>query len=359
MASAMMSNGHAPDLLASLERHNESFTKLLSLIPSRFYAAPESQEVDSKWMKKKKRQTGEEIKEQKKKARQDKFDPSKQSTAADLVNSSSQAGPSSIPLPISSPALPAPVRPLPPTASISDLRARLHSKIEGFRRDRGVDDDADPQSRSALEAETRRRRGEMRDRRRRERKEERRKAREKEAVTGKSAKPRLVVPHPRDNDGVTYPTVKLPSAAQHKSNFKPIANPSHALAHLEKHKRKLDSMTDEKRREVLERERWAKAEERAAGGKVADQETVLKKAVKRKEKEKSKSGKEWSERKRDLERAQAASIKKRSDNIAARADAKRNKKLGLKDKNKGGKMKKKGRPGFEGGRNKNKQKDKA
>ena len=150
-------------------------------------------------MKKKKRRTGEEIKEQKKKAKQDKvssinsasvtsscvqFDPSKQTTAADLVN---RAGPSSQPLPPPSPALPTPVRPLPATASISDLRARLHSKIEGFRKDRGVDD-SDPQSRSALEAETRRRRGEMRDRRRRERKEERRKAREKEAVTGKSAK---------------------------------------------------------------------------------------------------------------------------------------------------------------------------
>lgn len=57
------------------------------------------------------------------------------------------------------------------------------------------------------------------------------------------------------------------------------------------------------------------------------------------------------ERKRTLEKAQAASIKKRNDNIAARADGKRNKRLGIKDKSgdkKAGGKSKKGRPGFEG-----------
>ena len=52
-------------------------------------------------------------------------------------------------------------------------------------------------------------------------------------------------------------------------------------------------MTSEQRKEAEERERWAKAEERAKGGKVADQEGTLKRAVKRLEKKKSKSGKEW------------------------------------------------------------------
>ncbi len=52
-------------------------------------------------------------------------------------------------------------------------------------------------------------------------------------------------------------------------------------------------MPEEKRKEIEERERWAKAEERARGGKVHDQEKELKKAVKRGEKGKMKSGKEW------------------------------------------------------------------
>lgn len=52
-------------------------------------------------------------------------------------------------------------------------------------------------------------------------------------------------------------------------------------------------MPAERRQEALERERWAKAEERAGGGKVADEVGTLKKAVRRLEKGKAKSGKEW------------------------------------------------------------------
>ncbi len=60
------------------------------------------------------------------------------------------------------------------------------------------------------------------------------------------------------------------------------------------------------------------------------------------------------ERKKTLEKGHEVAIKKRNDNIASRADAKRNKRLGIKDKDKGTsgrkKGKGKGRPGFEGGR---------
>jgi len=60
------------ELVESLERHNATFTKLLSLIPARFYLPPDQEELDSRWMKNKKRRTGEEIKEHKRKAKADK-----------------------------------------------------------------------------------------------------------------------------------------------------------------------------------------------------------------------------------------------------------------------------------------------
>lgn len=57
------------ELRASLEAHNATFTKLLSLIPARFYLPPDQDELDSRWMKNKKRRTGEEIKEHKRNAK--------------------------------------------------------------------------------------------------------------------------------------------------------------------------------------------------------------------------------------------------------------------------------------------------
>ena len=296
-------------------------------------------------MKNKKRKTGEEIKEHKRKAKQSKLDPANHTTAADLVDQSA-AGPSQ-PKASETPALPA-VQPLPPSSSISDLRARLQSKLESFRKDRGVDD-SDPQSRDALEAERRRKRGEIRDKRRNARKEERRKAREEPSA--KTGKTQLIVPQlPRDTDGVSFPAVQLPGGSgshRSKAPIKALSNPSQALAHLEKHQAKLASLPEEKRKEIEQRELWAKAEERASGGKVADQASTLKKAVKRLEKRKSKSGKEWSERKKTLEKSHAIAAKKRNDNIAARQESRKNKKLGVKAQNK---SKGKGRPGFEGGK---------
>lgn len=73
------------------------------------------------------------------------------------------------------------IAPLPPTASITDLRAKLHDRLEKFKRDRG-----EPETRDELEEERRRKRGEMRDRRRNELKERKRK--ERQEPTAKGAK---------------------------------------------------------------------------------------------------------------------------------------------------------------------------
>ncbi|WVR08432.1 hypothetical protein IAU60_005487 [Kwoniella sp. DSM 27419] len=365
---ADVSSAPAEDIAQSLERHNATFTTLLSLIPAQYYIAADPEVADSKWMKNKKRKTGEEIKEHKRKSKQEKLDPSNKLSTADLLDRDAARGPeieTEEALPVAGPSTSAqaaaasiPMRPLPPPASISELRAKLQSRLDSFRRDRGVNDDAqegDAASRNELEEARRRRRGEMRDKRRNERKEERRKGREE--PTAKPAKTQLIVPQLRDEpDSLSFPAVQLPSGTKQKpkTSLKHIANPSQALAHLEKHNAHLAALPEDRRKEIEERERWAKAEERAAGGKVADQEKVLKKAVKRAEKTKAKSGREWADRKKEIEKSNAASIKKRNDNIAKRIEDKRNKRLGIKDKGakgaKGGQKggKKGGRPGFEG-----------
>jgi hypothetical protein len=62
-------------LVSALEARNATFTTLLRLIPQQYYVAPTDEEIDSKWMKNKKRKTGEEIKEHKRRARGDKVSP--------------------------------------------------------------------------------------------------------------------------------------------------------------------------------------------------------------------------------------------------------------------------------------------
>lgn len=158
------------------------------------------------------------------------------------------------------------------------------------------------------------------------------------------------MPEPRKAaDDVILPSVALPSSKAAKVPLKKLANPGQALAHLEKHNSKLSQLPEEKRKAALERDLWAKAEARAAGTKIADEEKVLKKAVRREEKRKAKSGKAWNERKEQLDKAQAAKVAKRNDNLASRAEGKRNKRLGIKDKTKDKKERKgKGTPGFGG-----------
>lgn len=101
------------------------------------------------------------------------------------------------------------------------------------------------------------------------------------------------IPKPSADDSIAFPSVALPSQKTVKAPLKKISNPSQALAHLEKHNAKIAALPEDKRKEVEERERWAKAEARAAGVKIVDEEKTLKKAVKREEKRKGKSGKEW------------------------------------------------------------------
>ena len=116
------------------------------------------------------------------------------------------------------------------------------------------------------------------------------------------------------------------------------SDPKQALVKLQARTERLANLPADKRETIQQKDQWHKAGARMEGAKVKDDITKLKKAVKRVEHEKIKSKKEWDERKQHVAASMAAKQKKRTDNIAMRAERKKDKK---------GKQGK-GRPGFEG-----------
>jgi len=123
-------------------------------------------------------------------------------------------------------------------------------------------------------------------------------------------------------------------------------DPRTALEAAQKKKQRINGLDETKRADIEEKDRWLNAKKRIHGEKIKDDTSLLKKTLKRKDKGKLKSEKEWGERIEGVQKGQAFKQKKRKDNIAKRKEEK-----GHKDKGKAGKPKApamKKRPGFEG-----------
>lgn len=84
------------------------------------------------------------------------------------------------------------------------------------------------------------------------------------------------------------------SSSKKGHRLKTSSNPVQALEQLAARKEKLAALPEDKRKSIEERDKWEKAEARMEGVKLFDDETRLKKAVKRVEKQKDKSKKNWS-----------------------------------------------------------------
>lgn len=121
-----------------------------------------------------------------------------------------------------------------------------------------------------------------------------------------------------------------------------------ALLASEKKRQRIAELDAEKRADIEEKDLWLNAKKRAHGEKVRDDTSLLKKTLKRKEKAKKKSEKEWTERKEGVAKSQAMKQKKREENLKKRRDEKGSKGKGKGKSVKGKKPKVKSRPGFEG-----------
>ena len=115
-----------------------------------------------------------------------------------------------------------------------------------------------------------------------------------------------------------------------------------ALHAAQNKKARISGLDDEKRAKIESQEMWLSANKKAHGERVRDDTSLLKKALKRNEKTKEKSSKEWDGRIEGVAKGQAARQHKRDENLQKRRDDK-----GKKGKKTKSKPKVK-RPGFEG-----------
>lgn len=245
-------------------------------------------------------------------------------------------------------------------ADTSALRARLAAKIEALRAARKADGtDGRPvrtrqeliESRRAKQAQRKEHKKELRLKAKLE--EERKR---EEALASNS--PSVMSPAVEiDEGGFAFGRVAFGDGAQLSHDLSYVLNqgkkkgpsdPKTALLKVQNQKKRLEELDEEKRKDIAEKEQWLIARKRAQGERIHDDESMLKKAVKRKEVQKKKSEKAWQERSQGVQKAQKERQKKREENLRKRREEKNAPKGKKKKKAAGAGKKKGGRPGFEG-----------
>lgn len=252
-----------------------------------------------------------------------------------------------------------------PKVNQEELQARLRARIEQLRARRKADGPHGQPARNRQELlEARRKKEEAR---KQHKKELRLKAKQEEErlkderlrgsgspLSADIFSPRIRSPASEENS-FSFGRVAFADGAEADASLQGIEDrrrgkgkldPKAALEAAQKKASRLAGYDDAKRADIEEKDAWLNAKKRAHGERVRDDTSLLKKALKRKEKGKLKSEKEWNERKEGVQKGIAARQKKREENLAKRKEDK-----GTKGKKKGGKPAKggkKGRPGFEG-----------
>ena len=310
--------------MESLREHNKSFETLLSLIPIQYYFHQSDKDLDEKYFKNKKSSKKEkELKKNEQKINRhnslkNKLNPESNSktiqdlkleksseiddgsSLQDLAETQFDDSNNNDDIDIANNGNSAEVKPMPSSTNIEDLRSRLHSKLKGFQRKReGVKPDDD--SKDALLEERRHKRTQMRQQQAQQNKKPTEK--EKQAlhniIDNKPSKGKAkegVEDNNQNEDTLQFSKLQKFSSNDDtsKSGKRSLpSDPKQALQQLEAKKAKINSLDPEKKKEVEESNLWKSVEAKASGEKVLDDEQKLKKQVKRKEKQKAKSSKDW------------------------------------------------------------------
>lgn len=255
-----------------------------------------------------------------------------------------------------------------PKTDPEELRARLQQRIDSLRAARKADGLNGKPARNRQELMDARRHKE--EQRKAHKKELRQKAREEEQARNKltmaRGSPLLLPAASRSNTIQPFPRQSSPA---NNFSFNRIAfadgqkastelttileapktkgpqDPLTALRAAQNKDSRFATLDPSKRADIAEKELWLNARKRAHGERVRDDTSLLKKTLKRKEKAKKKSEREWSERIEGVEKGKAIRVQRRDENVRKRKEEKGG---GAKHVGNKAKAKPKARPGFEG-----------
>ncbi|KAL8784167.1 MAG: hypothetical protein Q9213_004142 [Squamulea squamosa] len=252
-----------------------------------------------------------------------------------------------------------------PKISTEELTERLRRRIEDLRASRNADGLNGKPARSRQELiEARRQKAEQSKAHKKElRRKEKEEAARKQAETLARGSPllspasgSLIAPSPsdeqQDTNNFSFGRIAFADGQQASAQLQSLIDPKHktkgpqdpltALKAAQNKEARIKSLDEGKQETIAEKDMWLNARKRAHGERVRDDTNLLKKTLKRKEKQKKKSEKEWGDRIEGVRKAGEVKQRKREDNLAKRREEKGKK--GSK-KVKTGKKK---RPGFEG-----------
>ena len=257
--------------------------------------------------------------------------------------------------------------PTKPKVDPAELKARLQKRIEDLRAARKADGlNGSPAKNRQELMEARRRKEEQRRAHKKElrqlakaeeqsRREHALAARNSPAPVSDAGLLRKNVPRPESNlsfgrvafDDGEHVDAMLSTVLDPRKQRGP-QDPLTAIKAAERKQQRVNGLDEAKRADIEEKEVWLNARKRAHGERVRDDTSLLKKTLKRKEKAKQKSEKEWKERLEGVEKGKAMRQKKRVDNLKMRRDEKGTKAKRSKGAKGAKHVKPKPRPGFEG-----------
>lgn len=316
--------------------HSAYFNTLIELIPVKHYLPVDEEELASKFFKNRQQKAPKQvIKEASRKAKRLRLDPNQHKTVHEIQKETEEkeksknfgdeeegSGIARTGFSVEKVE----------SGNLDELRSRLHARIKDFQRKRKAFDGKEEHK----NARTKKSKSEVKV-----------KNKQKIASVQKNVKsPKKQDSSPaktilNDSGEVVFSKFDFMEVKKEPRHGTKAKNYSKLLAKAEAHKKKLETLKTEdaeKAKKMKEEHSWKHAMEKAEGVKQFDDPKLLKKAMKKREKEKARSKKQWKDR-TDYQKKQTEEKQKvRKKHIQERIEAKKAKKAG--------KGKKKHRPGF-------------